>query len=156
MNNQLPLFLLLFSIGMLYSLRFYGQNTFTNVFGYFFLMFVICFFFLLLTLRKSYKSLVANISSVRIKFSNALNSASLVRIIFIYIISQLVAGVVLLLFLLIANPVFLFEPTNAVNWFSVHSYPKQQDYFYFYVSVPFLAIVGTIIFILLLMHSKDE
>lgn len=64
----------------------------------------------------------------------------------------------LCVFILIARtlPVHFSMPqTTAVNWLTVHQYPKQIDYFYFFLGFPFVLVFSMLLWILWL-RRKDH
>jgi len=46
-----------------------------------------------------------------------------------------------LLFINLYKPHFTNPPTTAINWYTVHNYPMQQDKFYFVTSCAFIFII---------------
>ncbi len=49
---------------------------------------------------------------------------------------------------------FKMPNTTAINWFTVHKYPKQQDIFYFIFGFPFILVLSIIIWMLTLWVKK--
>jgi hypothetical protein len=43
---------------------------------------------------------------------------------------------------------FILPPTTAINWFTLHHYPKQQDYFYFYLGFSYISLVSLLLWVL--------
>lgn len=49
---------------------------------------------------------------------------------------------------------FVMPDTTAINWLTVHRYPKQQDIFYFVIGVPFVTISTISLWLLILCRKK--
>lgn len=66
-----------------------------------------------------------------------------------------IASLLYITFIKFFHPTFFVPKTSAINWFTVHKYPRQQDYFYFYTAVSFILIV-TIIFWVICLWKKTK
>jgi hypothetical protein len=51
------------------------------------------------------------------------------------------------------SPHFSLNLTTSINWYTIHKYPRQQDYFYFFSSFIFV-LVSTCIFWFLIIWKK--
>jgi hypothetical protein len=54
------------------------------------------------------------------------------------------------------HPTFFVPKTSAINWFTVHKYPRQQDYFYFYTAVSFILIVTIMLWVICLWKKTKK
>ncbi|MEN9407852.1 MAG: hypothetical protein RLZZ455_1068 [Candidatus Parcubacteria bacterium] len=67
---------------------------------------------------------------------------------FVFAIGIVISSLLYLAVIRIWSPTFIMPESQTINWYTVHKYPRQQDYFYFATS--FLSItVGSVIFWLL-------
>lgn len=62
---------------------------------------------------------------------------------FVFIIGVVVSALIYLAVIRIWSPVFTMPESQTVNWYTVHTYPRQQDYFYFVTSF-FSISVGSV------------
>ncbi|MBI2443481.1 MAG: hypothetical protein HYV40_06300 [Candidatus Levybacteria bacterium] len=51
---------------------------------------------------------------------------------------------------------FAMPETTAINWYTVHGYPRQQDYFYFYTGFVYVAVVTSSLWILWLWIKRKH
>jgi hypothetical protein len=62
---------------------------------------------------------------------------------FVFTIGVVVSALIYLAVIRIWSPVFTMPESQTVNWYTVHTYPRQQDYFYFVTSF-FSITVGSV------------
>lgn len=67
-----------------------------------------------------------------------------VYVIMLTIVISTALYVVLLFFL---KPQFLMPETDTINWYTVHKYPRQQDYFYFTTAFVFILVITFIVWL---------
>lgn len=53
-------------------------------------------------------------------------------------------------------PHFSLNSTTAINWYTIHKYPRQQDYFYFFSSFIFILIFTCIFWFLILWKKRTK
>jgi hypothetical protein len=59
-----------------------------------------------------------------------------------------------LLIVLIIKPSFNIPFSTTISWYTVHNYPRQQEYFYFLTFVPFIFIVTSLIWLIVIWKRK--
>lgn len=52
------------------------------------------------------------------------------------------------------KPQFSMPKTDAINWFTVHNYPRQQDMFYFITAFSFIFILTSILWFLWMLQKN--
>lgn len=75
----------------------------------------------------------------------------------IVLIGGLIVG--MLLFIAVAEIIpirFMMPETTAINWYTVHKYPRQQEYFYFFFGFSFILIITIFIWSLWIWKKQKK
>jgi hypothetical protein len=120
----------------------------------FIILLIVLTYFFLFALRKIYKKKLEFIlEEVRNKLVKKNKKVSIVNHTILILLGIILSISIYIITFKFYTPHFFLKSTTSINWYTIHKYPRQQDYFYFF-SLFIFVLVFTCIFWFVIVWKK--
>lgn len=93
------------------------------------------------------------LDSIYLTFSRSARKVSRLYNFYFFAITATFSTCLFILFSILFKASFKIPKTTAINWFTVNSYPKQQEHFYFTVGLLFIIVIPVATYIIYLWRK---